>query len=175
MIVAAVALFASRATRKGDVARPSPLPVVAKTNPSSAYKPVRVVLSIPVREDHWLLARSPKTAGPAAAPRKDDHAPAATYRKLGKTFRSAPAAKAFLNDLTPSEQLIAARIWAADGTHPAVTFARLRELSVRPDLARDVREVLAELATDARLRPWLRGYRLIGLAPIPESMPSNPS
>lgn len=148
----------------------------ASTNAPAApaYEPVRVVLSVPVHAVRPSLAARPREAADELVKPAGVRTPAPNPG-MSELVRSAMTARAFLDDLSPSEQLAVSRDWAVSGTQPAVAFARLRELSDRPELRRDVHTVLAELATDDRLASWLRSYRLTALMRNPESMPSRPS
>lgn len=86
----------------------------------------------------------------------------AVYRHLGGLIRSAEAAERVLDRLSREEQLAACKEWAREPGMRTTAFARLRRLSGEPELAGDVRSVVAGLSREPQLLPWLRSYQLIG-------------
>lgn len=168
LIVGAIAAYVATSARRDDSSGGAPLAGASKDASRAAYDPIRVVLSVPVRGSRKpveAIEPPPAEIAPSAdnvLALADEHDRGATYAQVARSLRSARDAEALLDELSPSEQLIASRVWAASRTQPAVVFARLRELSHRPELAGDVRSAIDAMAGDAQLRTWLRGYRLIG-------------
>lgn len=163
------------------VFRPAPVPVDPTTittaaSPHRAPSGVRVVLSLPVTAS---TPRPPSDAATADAPAAElasalaegdvDRAAAviaaaegeardAQYRALGELIRSASAAEAVLDRLSPAEQLEACRRWAEQPRLRPAAFARLDRLSRNPDLTREFAVVIGTLADKPELRAWVRSY-----------------
>lgn len=87
------------------------------------------------------------------------------YRRLGELLRSAHVVEQILDRLSPHEQLAVCGLWAREPIAQPTVFERLRRFSTEPELADDVRLIVATLAEDPRLRPWLQGYQLVGDRP----------
>ena len=92
------------------------------------------------------------------------------YLRLGELLRSAHVVEQILDRLSPHEQLAVCGLWAREPVAQPTVFERLRRFSTEPELADDVRLIVAALAEDPRLRPWLQGYQLVGDRPTRQNV-----
>lgn len=185
---AALALIAAlaflRSAGPTDTARHSESPTTLAR--ADGDDMIRVVLSIPVRARSAPAAHAPPlepapvVSDPADLPMNllasaDPAERAVAYRRLGEVLRSAAAAEAALNALSPAEQLEACRLWADDPRLRPVVFPRLRVLADHPDLTDDLAIVLADLRNRPDLRGWLASHDLLATAArtVPRSATSG--
>lgn len=147
---------------------------------AEAYRAVRVVFSLPVREgglgaggveeeeslerpalrglDEALASGGVEEAiGVVRQAGPGDREEA--YRRFGSALRSSETAMAALDALGPEEQVEACKSWIAAGQQRPFALARLRMLGRRPELEASVRAAVGELlADDPSLRTWVMSY-----------------
>jgi len=180
LAVSAAGLFVVTRT----ASRPGSPKQLAEATPAPC---VRIIFSLPLSPEQRLSRKDSDARRPSASNESEtaffshiDHALGASrydetvelltsappglrrsgFSYIGERLQSAQIAELILEKFGPADQLAVCSVWASEPAIRPLVFARLRQLSGDPTLAREMGSVLAELSADPVLRAWVLGYRL---------------
>lgn len=146
--------------------QPAPAPTLAMQDaPGERAHAARVLFSVPrskVPEQHRLRATDAEASRAVAEFRSGD--PAARERtalELGRAIRSARAAEAALDALSPDEQLGVIRLWARDPSLRPFAFDRLERLAGESAVRVEALDLARSLAGEPELSPWVHSRRTL--------------